>query len=71
MAKYREAERQATRKIRNAKRNFEERLANEKTGNSRPFYAYLKGKTKSRTNIGPLKDGDGETLLGRKRWPTF
>jgi hypothetical protein len=35
--------------IRAAKRNFEKRLANEKSGNSRPFYAYVKKKTKSRS----------------------
>ena len=42
--------------IRRAKRNFEKRLANEKGSSNRPFYAYVKKKTKSRSTIGPLKD---------------
>jgi hypothetical protein len=63
MDKYREAEKQAVKKIRNAKRNFEKKLEKEKNGNSRPFYAYLKGRTKSRPTIGPLKGGRGETVL--------
>jgi hypothetical protein len=55
MSRYKEAERQAANTVRNAKRNFEKRLAKEKSKNSKPFYAYLKGKTKSRTAVGPLK----------------
>ena len=46
--------------IRNAKRNLEKRLANEKN-NKRPFYAYVKGKTKSCQTVGPLKREDGKT----------
>jgi hypothetical protein len=45
-----------------AKRNFEKRLAYEKGGNSRPFYAYVKKKTKSRSTIGPLKDSENKTV---------
>jgi hypothetical protein len=37
MPKYREAEKEATKKIRNAKCNFGKKLAREKSGNSRPF----------------------------------
>ncbi len=42
---YNEAEKKLRKLIRNAKRNFEKKLAKDK-GNSRPFYAYLKQKRK-------------------------
>jgi hypothetical protein len=48
--------------IRNAKRNFEKRLAGGNGGNRRPFYAYIKRKTKSRPGIGPLKNKKKETI---------
>ncbi len=56
MNSYREVEKQATGAVRNAKRNFEKKLANEKYKNSKPFHGYLKGRTKCRTTVGPLKD---------------
>ena len=37
--------------------NIGKRLANEKNP-KKPFYAYVKGKTKSRQTVGPLKRGD-------------
>ena len=40
--------------IRNAKRRFEKRLASGNGGNNRPFFSYVKQKTKSRPSIGPL-----------------
>ncbi len=64
MAKYMEAEKDATKKIRNAKRNFEKKQARENHGNSRPVYAYSKGKTKSRSTSGPLKDSQNVTVAG-------
>jgi hypothetical protein len=67
MQRYKEAEKQATKAVRNAKRNFEKRLAKEKRKNSKPFYAYLKGKTKSRTAVGPLKDKGGNLVNTVKR----
>ncbi len=48
--------------IRNAKRNFEKRLACQNGGNSRPFYAYIKQRTKTRPSIGPLKNANKETV---------
>jgi len=50
---YREAEKKVRNLIRNAKRNFEKKLA-KSNGNSKPFYSYLKNKTQSRSGIGPL-----------------
>jgi hypothetical protein len=51
---YKEAKKEATNKIRNAKRKFEKKLARENLGNSRPFFAYVKGKTESRFNCRSL-----------------
>jgi hypothetical protein len=64
MAKYRKAEKDATKMIRNAKRNFEKKLERENHGNSRPFYAYVKGKTKSRSTVGRLKDSQNVIVAG-------
>ena len=55
---YKAEEKKVKNLVRNAKRNHEKRLARENGGNSKPFYAYLKGKTKSRTLVGPLKNSD-------------
>jgi len=62
VAEYKQAEKELRNMIRNAKRRFEKRLANGNTKNKRPFYAYVKQKTGSRTTTGPLKNGDGEMV---------
>ena len=56
--------------IRNAKRRFEKRLAADSGGNRRPFYSYVKQKTKSRPSIGPLKQG-GVSVTGNKEMATL
>ena len=53
---YKEMEKSVKNMIRNAKRKYEKKLADTKSGNNRQFYAYVKRKTKSRPTIGPLKD---------------
>ena len=63
---YKEAEWKVRNLIRNAKRSYERKLAKECNGNSRPFYAYLKRKTKSRTTVGPLKNSRGQTVADNK-----
>jgi hypothetical protein len=52
------------RNIRNAKRAFEKKLAKEKNNYSRPFYSDLKGRTKNRAAVGPLKDSQGSIVTG-------
>ena len=54
---YKEAEKKVRNLIRNAKRNFEKKLARS-NGNSKPFYSYLKNKTKSKSGIGPIMKND-------------
>ena len=62
---YREEEKIVGKMIRNAKRSLEKRLAKEKN-NKRPFYAYVKGKTKSRQTVGQLRRKDGTTTENDK-----
>jgi hypothetical protein len=66
-AEYKAMEKKVRNMIRNAKRNLERKLATENNGNSKPFYAYLKSKTKSRTPVGPLKDSNGSTIMDKKK----
>ena len=56
--------------IRNAKRKFEKKLASGNGGNSRPFFSYVKQRTKSRPSIGPLKHG-GSTITGNREMATL
>ena len=56
--------------IRNAKRRFEKRLASGNGGNNRPFFSYVKQKTRSRPSIGPLKS-EGLTISGSKEMATL
>ena len=62
---YIEQEKKTRNLIRNAKRRFEKRLALGNGGNNRPFFSYVKQKTKCRLSIGPLKHG-GVTVTGNK-----
>ena len=50
------SEKLCKRAVQNAKRGFERKIADN--GNKRPFNSYVKSKTKTRTNVGPLKVGD-------------
>ena len=50
------AEKQCKRGVAEAKRRFERRVVDD--GNKRPFTAYVKSKTKTRVNVGPLKVGN-------------
>lgn len=59
---YRQAERKVKNMIRSAKRGFEKRLAEDSKGNSRPFYAYLRKKTRSRATVGPLTAQNGHLI---------
>jgi hypothetical protein len=53
---YREADKKVKRLIRNSKRRFEKKLAEGNGNNNRPFFAYIKKKTKSKSSVGPLKN---------------
>ena len=53
---YKKTEKACKKAVRSAKRRFEQNIA--KNGNKRPFNSYIKSKTASRVNIGPLKVGN-------------
>ena len=58
---YRKEKKNVRNMIRNTKRNFEKRIADgsAKDGrDKRKFFAYVKQRTKCRSSVGPLKDGD-------------
>ena len=53
---YKKTEKACKKSVRSAKRKFEQNIA--KNGNKRPFNSYIKSKTASKVNIGPLKVGN-------------
>ncbi len=59
------AEKKVRNLIRNAKRNFEKKLA-KSHGNSKPFYANLKQKTSTRAAVGPLRGKDNNVVTDSK-----
>ena len=61
---YKKCENACRKAVRNAKRKFELKIANN--SNEKQFNAYLKSKMKCRTNVGPLKINN-ETIFDDKR----
>ena len=53
---FKSSEKSCKKAVRSAKRKFEQSIA--KNGNKRPFNSYIKSKTTSRVNVGPLKVGN-------------
>lgn len=53
-ARYKDKEREVAKKIKNAKRTMERKIASD-TGNPKKFYSYIGSRTKTRTGVGPLK----------------
>lgn len=52
---FKKQEKLAKKSVNSAKRSYEKKIS--KDGNKRPFNAYIKSKTKSRSPVGPLKVG--------------
>ena len=63
-AEYKQVEKKVQKKIRNAKKRFEQRLAADNTTDKK-FFSYIRAKTKSRSDVGPLKS-DGKSVTGSK-----
>jgi len=66
-AKFKKTQKECKKAVRQAKRKFEQKIA--QNGNKRPFVAYIKSKTKSRSGVGPLKV-DNKTISGDKDMAT-
>ena len=70
---YRKEEKSVRNMIRKAKRNFEKKIADgsAKDGISkRKFFSYVKRRTKCRSSIGPLRDGEGLVISDSKAMST-
>jgi len=48
--------------VKNAKKNFEKKLACQKKSNIRQFSSYVKSRTRSKTGIGPLRNDNGDLV---------
>ena len=59
---YKDAVRQAKIDTRNARRNFEKKLAEKIKDDNKSFYAYIRGRNSVRPTIGPLLSSSGEKL---------
>jgi hypothetical protein len=59
---YKEQEKLVKNMIKKAKRQFEKKLAEGGSSNKKPFFAYVKRKTRTRQGVGPLRGGDGRVV---------
>jgi hypothetical protein len=62
---YKAAEKKVRNLIRNAKRNFEKKIARgsgSEQNSKRKFHAYVRQRTKTKPGIGPLKDNTGRVV---------
>lgn len=60
--RYKKLRNMVVNKIKLAKSNFEVHLANKIKEDSKSFYAYVKSKSRSKGNIGPLRDSGGKLV---------
>ena len=58
---FKKSQKQAKKLVRNARKKYEKNLAKNFKNNPKAFYSYISKNTKTKTSIGPLKDGDSET----------
>jgi hypothetical protein len=63
---YKKARNEATKAIKKARRNFEEKLAKNIKTDSKSYYAYTRASLKSRSTLGPLKDDQGNIIRTNK-----
>ena len=59
---YKEALNAATNEVRNSKRNFELKLAQNIKSDSKSFYAYVRSKQNVQDKVGPLEDNAGDII---------
>ena len=58
---YKHAQQQAKKVVRNARKKFEKNLAKNFKKNPKAFYSYFSKNSKSKTSVGPLKNGSTDT----------
>ena len=60
---YKKVQDQVKKAVKNAKRNFEKKLAKDaRKNNTKPFYSYMKKRTSNQVTVGPLKDSSGQLV---------
>ena len=52
----------ADKEVKDAKANFEKRLANNINSDSKTFFAYVRERSKMKVNVGPLINSTGEKM---------
>ena len=57
-ANYKKSEKLVQKTVKNAKKKFEQKLS-RKNRNDKSFYSYVSSRTKSKSNVGPIKKSDG------------
>jgi hypothetical protein len=62
VAEYEATAKKLKQKIRSAKRNMEKKLAGADPRNKKPFYNYIKKKTKATETVGPLRSATGAAI---------
>ena len=55
---YKAVQKEVQAAVKNAKRNYERKLAKDCKKNPKAFWSYMKKKTSNRVNVGPLRDGN-------------
>jgi ribonuclease P/MRP protein subunit RPP40 len=61
--KYKNKVKTAVATCRMAKRNYEQKLANDVRNNSKSFFAYVRSKQRTKDRVGPLKDSTGNLVI--------
>jgi len=56
------ADKLASADVKKSRRHFERRLAQKIKDDKKSFFAYARSKTKSRVQVGPLRDGSGQEV---------
>jgi hypothetical protein len=62
VVEYENVAKAVNKKIRAAKRGMEQKLAKDKTGNKKPFYNYVRKKTRSKDTVGSLAGAGGQVI---------
>jgi hypothetical protein len=62
LVEYKRAQNKAVKQYRKAKRKFEKKLSFDVKANPKPFYSYIRSRTKVEEVVGPLKNRSGQLI---------
>ena len=63
---YKKIQKEVQAAVKNAKRNYERKLAKDCKKNPKAFWSYLKKKTSNRVSVGPLRGTDNQLVTDNK-----